>query len=232
MLNIDPCDISQVTKVLITGIGCSSKYSFYTLSNGIRKRYLISSTLIFHSSNFGSFKYSSTNEKKINELMNEIKNDIEHGRTFTIIYNTSSRTVLKIFAETNGVTSQCLKENEKEDKDLINQLAKCSDKIKELEQKIVKKKEKISKLKSKNSHFKDTINNLILENKYLKDKCETIEASCIEAKLDIKGISESEHDLIVKCSELEKCMKVIKETLNKPDSNNETKLLEIKKILS
>ena len=231
MLNIDPCDISQATNVIITGIGCSSKYSFYSLSNGIRKRYLISSTLIFHSSNFGSFNYNSTNEKEINELMNEIKNDIENGRTFTITYNTSSRTVLKILAETNGVTSQCLKETEKEDKDLINQLAKCSDKIKELEQKIVKKKKKISKLKSKNSNFKDTINNLVSENKYLKDKCETLEASCLEAKLDIKGISESEHDLIVKCSELEKCMKVIKETLNKPNTNNETKLLEIKKII-
>lgn len=46
---------------------------------------------------------------------------------------------------------------------LINQLAKCSDRIKELEQKIVKKKCKISKLKSKNSNLKDTINNLILE---------------------------------------------------------------------
>lgn len=116
--------------------------------------------------------------------------------------------------------------------DLIKQLAKCSDKIKELEQKIVKKKKKISKLKSKNSNLEDTINNFVLEHKYLKDKCETLEASCIEAKLDIEGISESEHDLIVKCSELEKCMKVIKEILNKPNINNETKLLEIKKILS
>jgi DNA repair exonuclease SbcCD ATPase subunit len=154
-----------------------------------------------------------------------IKHDIENGRTFTITYNTSSRTVLKILAETNGVTSQCLKETEKEDKDLINQLAKCSDKIKELEQKILKKKEKISELKSKK-------NKLISENEYLKDKCKTLEASCIEAKLDIEGISESEHDLIVKCSELEKCMKIIKETLNKPNINNETKLSEIKKILS
>lgn len=113
---------------------------------------------------------------------------------------------------------------------VIKQLAKCSDKIKELEQKIAKKKKKISKLKSKNSYFEDTINNLVEENKYLKDKCETLEASCLEAKLDIKGISESEHDLIVKCSELEKCMKVIKETLN-TNLNNETKLLEIKKII-
>lgn len=113
----------------------------------------------------------------------------------------------------------------------IKQLAKCSDKIKELEQKIAKKKKKISKLKSKNSYFEDTINNLVEENKYLKDKCETLEASCLEAKLDIKGISESEHDLIVKCSELEKCIKVIKETLNKPNINNETKLSEIKKII-
>jgi phage shock protein A len=120
----------------------------------------------------------------------------------------------------------------KEDKDLIKQLAKCSDKIKELEKKIAKKKKKISKLKSKNSYFNDIINNLVSENKYLNDKCKTLEASCIEAKLDIKGISESEHDLIVKCSELEKCMKVIKETLNKLNINNETKLSEIKKILS
>lgn len=123
-------------------------------------------------------------------------------------------------------------EQDLENTNLIQQLAKCSDKIKELEQKIVKKKNKISKLKSKNSNFKDTINNLVSENEYLKDKCETLEAACIEAKLDIKGISESEHDLIVKCSELEKCMKIIKETLNKPNKNNETKLLEIKKILS
>lgn len=114
---------------------------------------------------------------------------------------------------------------------LIQQLAKCSDKIKELEQKIAKKKKKISKLKSKNSNFKDIINNLVSENKYIKDKCETLEASYLEAKLDIEGISESEHDLIVKCSELEKCMKVIKETLNKPNINNETKLSEIKKII-
>jgi hypothetical protein len=41
----------------------------------------------------------------------------------------------------------------------------------------------------------------------------------------------SEHDLIVKCSELEKCMKIIKETLNKPNINNEIKLSEIKKII-
>lgn len=122
-------------------------------------------------------------------------------------------------------------EQDLEKTDLIKQLAKCSDKIKELEQKIVKKKKKISKLKSKNSNLEDTINNFVLEHKYLKDKCETLETSCIEAKLDIKGISESEHDLIVKCSELEKCMKVIKETLN-TNLNNETKLLEIKKILS
>lgn len=117
-----------------------------------------------------------------------------------------------------------------ENTNLIKQLAKCSDKIKELEQKIAKKKKKISKLKSKNSNFKDIINNHVLENKYLKDKCEALEASCLEAKLDIEGISESEHDLIVKCSELEKCMKVIKETLN-TNLNNETKLLEIKKII-
>lgn len=122
-------------------------------------------------------------------------------------------------------------EQELEKTDLINQLAKCSDKIKELEQKLAKKKKKISKLKSKNSNFKDSINSHVLENKYLKDKCEALEASCIEAKLDMEGISESEHDLIVKCSELEKCMKVIKETLN-TNLNNETKLLEIKKTLS
>lgn len=122
-------------------------------------------------------------------------------------------------------------EQELEKTSLIQQLAKCSDKIKELEQKIAKKKKKISKLKSKNSNFKDTINNLVSENKYIKDKCETLEASCLEAKLDIEGISESEHDLIVKCSELEKCMKVIKEILNKPNINNETKLSEIKKII-
>lgn len=115
---------------------------------------------------------------------------------------------------------------------LIKQLAKCSDKIKELEQKIAKKKKKISKLKSKNSNLKDNINNFVLENKYLKDKCETLKASYLEAKLDIEGISESEHDLIVKCSELEKCLKIIKEILNKPNINNETKLLEIRKTLS
>lgn len=123
-------------------------------------------------------------------------------------------------------------ERNSENTDLIKQLAKCSDRIKELEQKITKKKKKISKLKSKNSSLEDIINKFVLENKYLKDKCETLEASCIEAKLDIEGISESEHDLIVKCSELEKCMKVIKETLNKLNINNETKLSEIKKILS
>lgn len=229
--NFTQSDILQISKVLITGISCSSEYSCCTLSDGTRKRYFISSTLIFYSSSFGSFNYSSINEKEINELMNEIKNGIENGRTFTITYNTSSRTVLKIFAETNSVTSQCLKETEKEDKDLIQQLAKCSDKIKELEQKIAKKKKKISKLKSKNSNFKDIINKFVLETKYLKDKCEALEASCIEAKLDMEGISKSEHDLIVKCSDLEKCMKVIKETLNKPDINNETKLSEIKKII-
>lgn len=122
-------------------------------------------------------------------------------------------------------------EQELEKTDLINQLAKCSDKIKELEQKIVKKKKKVSKLKSKSANLEDIINKLVLENKYLKEKCEALEASCIEAKLDMEGISKSEHDFIVKCSELEECMKVIKETLN-TNLNNETKLLEIKKILS
>lgn len=93
---------------------------------------------------------------------------------------------------------------------LIKQLAKCSDKIKELEQKIAKKKKKISKLKSKNSNFKDTINNLVSENEFLKGNYKILEANWIEAS---------------------KCMKVIKETLN-TNLNNETKLLEIKKILS
>lgn len=123
-------------------------------------------------------------------------------------------------------------EQELEKTDLINQLAKCSDKIKELEQKIVKKKKKVSKLKSKSANLEDIINKLVLENKYLKDKCEALEASCIEAKLDMEGIGKLEHDLNVKCSELEECMKVIKEILNKPNTNNETKLSEIKEILS
>ena len=94
---------------------------------------------------------------------------------------------------------------------LIKQLAKCSDKIKELEQKIAKKKKKISKLKSKNSYFEDTINNLVSENKYLNNKHKTIEASCIEAS---------------------KCINVIKEILNKQNIDSETKLSEIKKLLS
>lgn len=116
-------------------------------------------------------------------------------------------------------------EQELEITDLINQLAKCSDKIKELEQKIAKKKKKISKLKN-------IINNHVLENKYLKDICEALEASCIEAKLDMEGIGKLEHDLNVKCSELEKCINIIKEILNKTNINNETKLSEIKQILS
>lgn len=92
---------------------------------------------------------------------------------------------------------------------VIKQLAKCSDKIKELEQKIAKKKKKISKLKSKNSYLEDTINNLVSENKYLNDKYKILEVSCIEAS---------------------KCINIIKETLN-TNLNNETKLLEIKKII-
>lgn len=102
-------------------------------------------------------------------------------------------------------------EQDLENANLIKQLAKCSDKIKELEQKIAKKKKKISKLKAKNSNFEDTINNLVSENKYLNNKHKTIEASCIEAS---------------------KSINIIKEILNKQNIDSETKLSEIRKTLS
>lgn len=107
-------------------------------------------------------------------------------------------------------------EQDLENANLIKQLAKCSDEIKELEQKIAKKKKKISKLKAKNSNFEDTINNLVSENKYLNNKHKTIEASCIEAS----------------CIEASKSINIIKEILNKQNIDSETKLSEIRKTLS
>lgn len=108
-------------------------------------------------------------------------------------------------------TQPTFPEQDLEYTNLIKQLAKCSDKIKELEQKIAKKKKKISKLKSKNSNLEDIINNLVSENKYLNDKHKTVEASCIEVS---------------------KSINIIKEILNKQNIDSETKLSEIRKTLS